>query len=130
MSQNGHAAFFCLPASGHVNPTLAMVEELVKRGERIDYWCTEPFRAAIERTGAKFRKAPAILERLETLDPLEGMFLLGEYVAEATLEVLPELRAALDADRPDYIIHDTMTPWGRFLAQMLKLPAVATFPSF
>ena len=38
MSKIGHAAFFALPASGHVNPTLALVEELVKRGERVDYF--------------------------------------------------------------------------------------------
>jgi MGT family glycosyltransferase len=130
MSKNGHAAFFCLPASGHVNPTLAMVEELVKRGERIDYWCTEPFRGAIEATGARFCKVPPILERLEKMDPFGGLLSLAEFLAEATLEVLPPLRAALEAERPDYIIHDTMTPWGRLLAQLLGLPAIATFASF
>jgi MGT family glycosyltransferase len=130
VSKTGHAAFFSLPASGHVNPTLALVEELVSRGERVDYWCTEPFRAVIERTGARFCKAPPILERLETMDPFSGLLSLGEFIAEATLEVLPPLRAALEAERPDYILHDTMTPWGRLLAQLLGLPSIATFASF
>ena len=43
-----------LPFSGHVNPTLPLAEELVKRGHGVDYICSEQFRERIERTGAKF----------------------------------------------------------------------------
>jgi MGT family glycosyltransferase len=124
------AAFFSLPASGHVNPTLPLVEELVRRGERVDYYCSAPFRSAIERTGARFCETPRTLDGLEKTDPFEGLFLLGEFVAQATLEVMPLLESELKKDPPDYILHDTMTPWGRLLAQRLRLPAVSTFPSF
>lgn len=43
-----------LPFSGHVNPTLPLAAELVKRGHKVDYICCEQFRDAIERTGADF----------------------------------------------------------------------------
>lgn len=43
-----------LPFSGHVNPTLPLAEELVKRGHDVDYICSEQFREKIERTGANF----------------------------------------------------------------------------
>ena len=124
------AAFFCFPGSGHVNPTLPLVEELVRRGELVDYYCNAPFRSAIERTGARFREIPRILDGLEATDPFEGLFMLGEFVAGATFEVMALLESELKKEPPDYIIHDTMTPWGRLLAQRLRLPAVATFPSF
>ena len=50
------AAFFCFPGSGHVNPTLPLVEELVRRGELVDYYCSGPFRSAIERTVHAFAR--------------------------------------------------------------------------
>ena len=43
-----------LPFSGHTNPTLPLTEELVKRGHSVTYINAEPFRQAIERTGAHF----------------------------------------------------------------------------
>jgi UDP:flavonoid glycosyltransferase YjiC (YdhE family) len=36
-------AFFNIPAYGHVNPTLAIVEELVTRGDQVVYVLSEPF---------------------------------------------------------------------------------------
>lgn len=43
-----------LPFSGHVNPTLPLTAELVKRGHKVDYICSEQFRDAIETAGADF----------------------------------------------------------------------------
>lgn len=43
-----------LPFSGHVNPTLPLAEELVNRGHKVDYICSEQFRQKIESTGADF----------------------------------------------------------------------------
>src|SRR4051812_44818321 len=36
--------FIEMPASGHVNPTLPVVQELVRRGEHVTYYTTEEFR--------------------------------------------------------------------------------------
>jgi UDP:flavonoid glycosyltransferase YjiC (YdhE family) len=47
--------FFCIPAHGHVNPTLPLVEKLVENGEQVVYYCADEFRAKIEQTGAEFR---------------------------------------------------------------------------
>lgn len=33
--------FFMLPYHGHINPTLSVAEELVRRGEQIVYYTTE-----------------------------------------------------------------------------------------
>ena len=36
-----HIAFVSLGAFGHINPTLALVTELVKKGVRVTYFTTE-----------------------------------------------------------------------------------------
>jgi len=47
-----HLAFVGLPAHGHVNPTLPLVAELVRRGWRVSYATGERFRADVEKAGA------------------------------------------------------------------------------
>lgn len=46
---------FNFPGEGHVNPTLALIKELVKRGEEVVYYCVEEYKGKIEKTGASFR---------------------------------------------------------------------------
>lgn len=43
-----------VPYSGHVNPTLPLTRELVKRGHQVSYINAEEFRNKIEMTGAAF----------------------------------------------------------------------------
>jgi MGT family glycosyltransferase len=123
-----YAATFCFPGHGHVNPTLPVIAELVRRGEKVDYYCVEDFRSAVESTGARFKPLGAATLKLATMDPMAGMFRLGEVVAEVTHDLLPELLETLGRDRPDYVIYDTMTPWGPLVAQSLGIPAVALWP--
>ena len=41
-----------IPMHGHVNPTLALTKELVKRGHDVTYFISEEFREKIIPTGA------------------------------------------------------------------------------
>ena len=45
------SVFFNIPAHGHVNPTLPLVQELLRRGESVIYYVTEEFRPKIEAAG-------------------------------------------------------------------------------
>ncbi|GAA5190360.1 glycosyltransferase [Arthrobacter gyeryongensis] len=49
-----HIAFICLPAAGHVNPTLPVVAELVRRGHRVTYATSAKYAKAVESAGAAF----------------------------------------------------------------------------
>jgi UDP:flavonoid glycosyltransferase YjiC (YdhE family) len=51
----GKVLFLNYPGEGHVNPTIALVEELLKKGEEVVYYCIEEYRNKIEKTGATFR---------------------------------------------------------------------------
>ena len=54
-----HISFVTLGAFGHINPTLALVTELIKRGVRVTYFSPEAFREIIEPTGARFVPVPS-----------------------------------------------------------------------
>ena len=58
-----HIAFVSLGAFGHVNPTLALVTQLVQKGVRVTYFSTEPFKNIVEPTGAKFVAVPSWMAR-------------------------------------------------------------------
>ena len=51
-------AFVEMPAAGHVNPSLPIARELVRRGERVVYYTDAEFQSAVERTGATFHPYP------------------------------------------------------------------------
>lgn len=117
--------FFNTPAHGHINPTLPVVTELVKRGERVISYALEEFRPAIEHTGASF----CSYEHL--------FWLTRESTEEVTIRhlealiqdchvLVPRLLAAVHEIKPDYIIHDALCPWGKYIAQMTGLPAICS----
>jgi hypothetical protein len=62
-------AFFNIPAYGHVNPTLAIVQELVRRGHKVSYYLTEDFREVIQATGATFQPYESKIKELRAVSP-------------------------------------------------------------
>jgi len=54
-------------AYGHVNPTLAVAQELVRRGEQVVYYLTEEFRASVEATGATFQPYQSMMGNIISL---------------------------------------------------------------
>ena len=59
-------AVFCIPAHGHTNPMLAVVKELVSRGDEVRFYSFSEFREKIERTGAAFIGCDRFLPELST----------------------------------------------------------------
>jgi MGT family glycosyltransferase len=121
--------FYNVPASGHINPTLSVVKELVRRGHEIIYFATESARAKVEATGATFRPYPSLItDHFFEIHNLDGSNPPGsaELLAETSEALLPELIAEAQALKPDYILYDSMTPWGWMIAQALGLPSVCS----
>ena len=48
-----HVAFSIAPYAGHINPSLAVVAELARRGHRVSYATTEQFAADVRAAGAE-----------------------------------------------------------------------------
>jgi MGT family glycosyltransferase len=119
------------PLHAHINPNLPIVQELVARGEEVVYYLTEKYRPAIEATGATFRSYESKLEQTGyNLQHLSQSITLPILMIDESLFVMPQILESVRAERPDCIVYDPMCFSGRFIAEVLQLPAVMTRPTF
>ena len=126
-------SFVVMGGHGHVNPTLALAEELARRGHAVDYWVTDEFRAAVEATGSRFRLLDSLLakgERPKNMDKETMLRMMPKKFVGETLHVLPQIDRALAEDRPDLILYDNMIFGARVVADSLGIPSVALFTSY
>ena len=123
------ALFLSLPLHGHTNPSLPLVRELVGRGDEIVYCSTAAFAAAVEQSGARYRPyRAAFLADMQRLP--ERMDQLSWLILRTTAEVLDQELDAFRAERPDYVITDSVAPWGQWVGQILHVPVVTSISTF
>lgn len=127
---------FCnIPAYGHVNPTLAVVQELVRRGHRVSYYLTEEFRDEIQATGATFQPyeskhtnnlalSPAL--NAAKMSPRMGLLFLLEDKDTVPPQIIDRVRA----EQPDVIVYDFMCLWAKAVIDELHVPAAITKPTY
>lgn len=127
--------FFCIPAHGHINPTLNIVKELTNSGHEVRYYSYEPFREKIENAGAKFIPCDAY-DMEQNLTPEDGAR-IGKDLAFST-KILVDTTLALDDAiiedmkklQPDCIVADSMAVWGKAIAIKLNIPFVSSTTTF
>lgn len=133
-----HIAFVSLGAFGHINPTLALVTELVKKGIRVTYFTTEAFRTIIEPTGAKFVAVPSwMAENDKHNEDGEKKEDDGGVAAAVPFLFLNEAGAYIDTvldtlknDKPDAVVHDFAGIAGTIAADNLKVANVMLYTSY
>ena len=103
--------FYNIPYHGHVNPTLPLIRELVRRGDQVTYFSSPPFADRITATGATFR-AYRNSTALEQSRQDTHTAYVGGLVAEATYSLLPEVLSSVEKEHPDYLMFDMSAPWG------------------
>lgn len=116
----------CVPLHGHLNPTLPVAAELVRRGVRVVYACTAPFRDAIERAGARFIDLGA---HLPAPSPPTLLTCANAWLT-FTLRHLSALERLVHDLAPDLVVNDFICLWGRALAERLGLATVTTWSTF
>jgi len=120
--------FIEMPAFGHVTPSLPVVRELVRRGERVIYYVSEEFRSPVEAVGATFVAYP---ERVLTSTDIARATQTGDLtrvpalILRATESLLPFLLDELPRHAPDVLVMDSNALWGHMAAKRLNLPAVS-----
>lgn len=126
----GRVLFVNVGSEGHINPTLAVVQELIRCGEEVVYFTGDHMRERVEPTGAKVITCDS--------GKLLAAFLAGGRNPWARVSgllrtadiVLPSVLEQTTGERFDYIIHDSMFGCGRLIADILELPAVNSCTSF
>ncbi|MFF0629094.1 macrolide family glycosyltransferase [Streptomyces sp. NPDC004296] len=127
-----HLLFVALLGHGHINPTLPLVEELVRRGHRVDYATSAEYADAVTGSGARWVELPP----LPTIEAPTGDFgpeIFGRFMRHlftGMRAAYPVLREHCAAESVDAICYDAMNWCGRILAEELGLPGVRLIPNF
>jgi MGT family glycosyltransferase len=122
-----------MPAYGHVNPSLPVVRELVRRGEQVIYYNTKEFRPQIEQAGATFHPYPAgILTSTDIAEATQSgnITKVVGVILRATESLLPFMLDELPRQQPDVVAYDSNALWGRMAATKLNLPTVSLMTTF
>ncbi|NUK31959.1 hypothetical protein HT574_18375 [Parageobacillus sp. VR-IP] len=131
--------FFVMPAHGHMNPTLAVAEELVRRGEEVIYYTTEEFAESVKNVGAKARLIPPHFNPVYVLKQkaMEMGLDLKKRDPQLMLHFLKNIRLKahelvdqVKAEEADAAVYDPMCTWGHEIIQTLRLPAATFMTSF
>ncbi|MFF4603037.1 macrolide family glycosyltransferase [Streptomyces sp. NPDC001339] len=128
-----HLLFVALAGHGHVNPTLPLVEELVRRGHRVDYATSAEHSEAVIGAGARWVELELPDTMARTSPPREFSSAdLADFMRlmfDATRQVHPTLYEYCVEESPDAIVYDTMNWSARVVAQQLDIPAVRCVPN-
>jgi MGT family glycosyltransferase len=126
--------FLNLPARGHIHPTLPIVSELTAGGNQVHYFNAEEYRGLVEASGARFHPLPPLqkigaAEASSAAPPGDKQIALMPFVmAYQSTRVLPELIEKIKGLKPDCLVYNTLSLWGRLIGQILDVPAVAFRP--
>ncbi|PFJ13378.1 glycosyl transferase [Bacillus cereus] len=121
------------PGEGHINPTLAIVSELIRRGETVVSYCIEDYRKKIEATGAEFRVFENFLSQINIMERVnEGgsPLTMLSHMIEASERIVTQIVEETKGEKYDYLIYDNHFPVGRIIATVLQLPSVSSCTTF
>lgn len=127
-------SIFNVAAYGHVNPTLGLCEELVRRGHEVTYFVSEEFRVFVEETGAKIfpyegslgKQPPPNMDKMGK----EHLNLIQMKMLDEASTAMSQVFSEIERNRPDLILYDSMTWVGAMLADRFDIPSVALHASY
>jgi MGT family glycosyltransferase len=125
-------AFLSLPQFGHVNPHLAIVAELIRRGHEVTFFNEPAYSAGAARLGARCVATPPAMSDPGFVEALtEGDLVRWiDLWLNATSVMLGSILETLEPDPPDLIVFDGMDVWGEMAATRLRLPSVSISTAF
>lgn len=127
-------AWFCIPAHGHVNPTLALVKELTDSGHDIFYFSFEQFREKIENVGARFISCDGydfqVPDKNSSDRAGKDMVYFVELIVKSTLALEDMVSQKVSEIKPDLIVSDSVAFWGKLTAMKYNVPYVSSTTTF
>ncbi|QKG21051.1 glycosyltransferase [Actinomadura verrucosospora] len=120
------------PLAGHVNPTVAVGTELVRRGHTVAWTGHRPTLEPLLRAGARIfsaeddafaaRLAEAREEWLRLRGPAALRFLWEEFIVPLGHAMMPGVETALDRFRPDVVVSDQIVLAAPVAARLREIP--------
>lgn len=119
---------FNVPAYGHVNVTLPVVYELIKRDHDVLYYCGDELRDPIEKTGATFRPYPAAIPSLSDFSKrAHNLANISVMLVEASETLIPFAIREIEKEKPDVVIYDVVNLWGRVATLLTNTTSIASY---
>lgn len=127
--------FFCIPAQGHTNPTLGVVQTLIKEGHEVYYYSYEMMREKIEATGATFvacdqYDSQVHLSKEDGARLGKDLAFSTDLIVDLTLELDDAIVQDMKKLNPDVVVADSMAFWGKLIAKKLGIPFVSSTTTF
>ncbi|MCP1427464.1 MGT family glycosyltransferase [Paenibacillus sp. DS2363] len=124
--------FIGYPAEGHVNPTLGLTSELIRRGEEVTYYCIDEYRQKIEATGARYRNYGITFDskQRETNNRTFNIYQKFQYRLTWMEQAIDRVLQDTQNEFYDYVIYDAQGMHGSVIAYMLNLPSIVTWTTF
>ena len=124
------ALVFNIPAHGHVNPTIPLIQELIGRGVTVINYNAPSFQLHPELQ-AIFSPC-TILEQLDTkqLTKQISAIQLVDIISGMVDELTEFAIFQIEQEKPDFIIHDSFALWGKTAAFVTKVPAASSLTTF
>lgn len=120
--------FLTVPAYGHLNAMLGVAQGLVDKGHKVIVYNTKEFETKIKGTGAEFRTPPVSIKEID-FRLMRNFFKIIETSLEMTQLVIPPLIKIVEEEKPDCVLHDSLTAWGKIVGAKTNTPAVSLVPS-
>ena len=121
--------FLGMPSHGHINPTLGLVNELSRRGEKVIYFASELFRTKIEAAGAEFfnYKEDLYIFKAAGIRGSGGGLMSALHFAPS---IIADILSQTSHLKFDYLIHSAAFPFTGAMVQILKIPSVSSLAVF
>ncbi|MEU5304235.1 macrolide family glycosyltransferase [Streptomyces noursei] len=128
-----HFAFVVQPLYGHVNPTLPLVEELVRRGHRVSFATGHELVPLVERAGAEGVGLPTKMPEMPSSRDdftTERFAEIARGITQDARDYFPMLNEHFERDRPDAVCYDWLTFTGQMLVDTIGVPGISLIPIF
>ena len=120
------------PGEGHINPTLAIVSELIQRGKQL-------FLIVLKIIERRLKQQVRNSECLRIFSQINIMERVNEggspltmlsHMIEASERIVTQIVEETKEEKYDYLIYDNHFPVGRIIANILQLPSVSSCTTF
>eukprot|EP00040_Diaphanoeca_grandis_P017372 m.90439 g.90439 ORF g.90439 m.90439 type:complete len:410 (-) comp26397_c0_seq2:91-1320(-) len=122
--------FFNIALSGHIEPTLAIVSELVKLNHCVTYFLTDPaLRHRVEDAGGDvcMLEPMCLTNTMQSTGSKSMLDLLNKGLQSLPwlIDTLKMLKPA-----PSVVVYDALAVWGGWLSQIMDIPGVCSSSTF
>lgn len=115
---------YTIPAFGHINAMLGVIDRMVSDGYKVKVYSTIKFKSIIEDTGAEFVDYGI---NDDSIDLKMGSHLweFQRLILRFTCDNIEKLTAECKEYKADLILHDSAAHWGLRVGELLKIKSIA-----